>query len=394
MDAADIQWLRSPPGLEATAEAASLVEEHGEIGALRRLAERHGSGHARAAVALLAGRAAAAGKFAGAETLFCDREAAEQTGSEIVAAHTAARFAGYQHVADLGCGMGGDTLALARHARVLAIDRDPARRAMLAANVEAHGLADRVTVLDAEIEGWAPPDGSPVDAVWCDPSRRDSGGRRLAPESWSPPLAAALDAAARVPAAGLKLAPGIDLTLLPQDGEIEFVSLRRQLVAAVLWLGGLCGAPRRATVLPAGASMSGEPDRGSTPCAEPGTYLYDPDPTVGRAALIDVLAGQIGAWKLEERVAYLSSDTRVSTPFARRFRVHAWLPFSERRLYEQLSAMGARRVEVMRRASPVDTNALERRLNEALGGGDTVLTVALTHAGERHVALVCERERD
>lgn len=398
MDAADIAWLRTPDGMQATATAAALVEEHGEIGALSRLAKQHGSGHARASVALLAGRAAAADKFADAARLFCDREAAEQAGSEVVAAHTAARFAGYGRVADLGCGMGGDTLALARHAPVLAVDHDPARRAMLRANAEARGLADRIAVLDEELDeeigDWERPDGGPVDAIWCDPSRRDASGRRLDPQSWSPPLAAVLAAAARVPAAGLKLAPGIDLSLLPEDGEVEFISLRRRLVAAVAWLGEFCGAPRRATVLPAGASLSGEPDRGVTPCAEPGDYLYDPDPSVGRASLIDVLAARIDAWKLEERVAYLTADRRISTPFARRFRVHAWLRFSERRLYEQLSAMGARRVEVMRRASPVDTNALEKRLNEALGGGDTVFTVALTRSGEQHIALVCERDPD
>ena len=48
----------------------------------------------------------------------------------------------------------------------------------------------------------------------------------------------------------------------------------------------------------------------------------------------------------------------------------------------------------MRRGSPVETNALERRLNAALPGGLPVLTVALTRVAGEHTAIVCERERD
>ncbi len=225
------------------------------------------------------------------------------------------------------------------------------------------------------------------------PSRRDTRGRRFDPEQWSPPLSVALRIAAQYGAVGIKLAPGIDLDALP-DGEVEFVSLDGRLMEAVLWLGSLAGVARRATVLPAGESLSGEPDDGSTTIADPTHFFYDPDPTVGRASLIDVLAARLGARKLSEQVAYLSADERLSTPFARRFRIHAWLPFSERRLYQQLMAMGAGRVEVMRRASPIDTNALERRLNEALSGGADVMTVALTTLREERVALILERERD
>ena len=40
------------------------------------------------------------------------RAAAEQASSDVVARHTASRFARYKRVADVACGMGGDALAL------------------------------------------------------------------------------------------------------------------------------------------------------------------------------------------------------------------------------------------------------------------------------------------
>ena len=185
---------------------------------------------------------------------------------------------------------------------------------------------------------------------------------------------------------------------LLQLGEEPPVSILAPLLPAGVDLAGAGAAlfppDSEGEEVPAGESLAGEPDSAATAVGDPTHFFYDPDPAVGRASLIDVLAERLDAHKLNEQVAYLIADERISTPFARRFRILAWLPFSERRLYEQLQAMGASRVEVMRRASPVDTNALERRLNEALAGGDDVMTVALTLLHEQRVALVLERERD
>lgn len=414
MDAADIDFLRTTDGAAATAEATALLETTTEVTALRRLAGLHGALHARAAMALARGRAAAAGKFEDAAQLFCDHEAAEQASDEVVARHLAARFAGYRYVADIGCGMGGDALAIAAaapEARVVGVDLDPARLAMLMANAEVRGVSARVTPLAADVAdaswvlhtGPSAPGADRIDAAWCDPARRDGSGRQLRPEAWSPPLARALALTApggSLRGAGVKLAPGIDIDLLPTNDEVEFVSLGRTLRAAVLWRGALVrndGATRTATVLPAGASLTGTPEYGRTQLRAPGAYLYDPDPTVGRAGLVWLLAEQLEAWQLDAEIAYLSSDVAIETPFARRLRVRTCLPFAERRLLDALRKSGAAHVEVTRRGSPVDTNALERRLNAALrsrGGahGGPVAVVALTRLDGAHVAIVCERE--
>src|SRR5690606_3989523 len=156
-------------------------------------------------------------------------------------------------IVDLGAGAGADTLALARHAPVLAVDRDSARLALLEANAAVRGVASRVEVLETDISRLdLPPE---VDAVWLDPSRRGSGGRVLDPARWSPALDVALGIASSVAGGGIKLAPGIDVELLTEECEVEFISLNGRLVEAVCWLGSLAGPRRRATVLPAGAAL-------------------------------------------------------------------------------------------------------------------------------------------
>lgn len=393
----DVAWLRSPDGVAAAALAADRLatgaDELRVIDALRRTVTAEQS---RAALGLALGRRALASKYPDAPLLYCDRDAAEQASNELVALHTARRFAGRSRVADLGCGMGGDLLAIAGQAPVVAIDLDPGRLAMAEANAAVRGLTSRVELLAGDLEA---AELGACDAVWLDPARRDGGSRIADPEHWSPPLTTAIEIARRFPGAGLKLAPGIDRDALPTDGEREFISLDGNLVAAILWLGDLARVGRRATVLgtdeTAGtpSELCGDADRGDGRVAPVGGYLYDPDPGVGRAQLVHTLAASIDAWQLDARVAYLSSDGAVTTPFARRFRVLASLPFSERRLLEELQRLEAGRAEVMRRGSPIETNELAKRLDRRLDG-ERVLTVALTRVGSEATAIICERERD
>src|SRR5690606_27263306 len=154
-------------------------------------------------------------------------------------------------IADLGCGAGADALALAMHAPVVAVDLDPGRVAMTAANAAARGAPIEVRLADARTV-----DLEDIDAVWLDPGRRDTSGRVLDPERWHPPFSEALRIARIAPRAAVKVAPGIDRALIPPDAEAEFISLDGRLVEAVIWLGAAVTTPRRATILPEGVTLS------------------------------------------------------------------------------------------------------------------------------------------
>ena len=57
------------------------------------------------------------------------------------------------------------------------------------------------------------------------------------------------------------------------------------------------------------------------PLSEPHAYLYEPDPAILRAGLVQQLGLELEAAQLDPEIAYLTADARVETPFARSWQV-------------------------------------------------------------------------
>src|SRR5690606_2969375 len=137
--------------------------------------------------------------------LLFTRTGLEQATRCVVADRRAARLAaaGVRSVADLGCGIGADTLAFDRAGlTVRAVEADPVTAAVAATNVRACGLSGTVSVTCGDASTIELSD---VDAVFCDPARRDAGGRRIFdPAAFSPPWSFLVGLPARVPATVLK----------------------------------------------------------------------------------------------------------------------------------------------------------------------------------------------
>jgi hypothetical protein len=390
LDLETFAWLRSPPGQATLAElGARELDEADALRELERLRRSLAPERARAALdtALLRRRARA--KFAEAGRLYFTREGLEQASAAPVAAHRAARLAPMGEVADLGCGVGGDALALAAAgAAVLAVERDELRLAMAKANAEALGLAGRIMFLQRDLLVEPPP---PAAALFCDPGRRAGGRRRFDVEAYEPPLSHVLGWRASTPALAVKLAPGVDAAALPADAELEFVSLDGELKEAALWCGPLARAARRATLLQSdgrrwsleAASLSPV----ACPLSPPLAFLYEPGPAVIRAGLVTDLAARLGAAQLDSQIAYLTAERHVATPFARAWPILSWRPFGLKALRADLRALGAGPVTVKKRGSPLDTDALARQLS---GAGPRPLVVTLTQAQGRPVALICD----
>jgi hypothetical protein len=386
-----LQRLRTSEGESALRAAADLAPTEATFLAVsQQLARTYPERLARAATEQAILRDRARPKFHAAAAMFFLRDALEQATTEAVAAHRAARFGGAPWVFDLGCGIGGDALALASVSRVVAIDKVALRLAVLAANAQTHGRAESVLPVQADLvqAAWRLP---PAALAFADPSRR-AGGRRLRSTlTADPPLRVLLGVLGPFDGSAVKLSPAVDRDeIAGLAGEVEFVSHEGDLKEATLWSGSLRTTARRATVLPQGASLAGETEPEIEVRGLEG-YLYEPDLAVLRAGLVHTLAAKMGAHLIDPDLAFLSSPKRIDTPFARRYRVEDVLPFGLKRLQ---AALRARRVGVLtlkKRGSPVDTEAFQRRLRLE---GEAEATVILTRAEGRRVAVIVRRDAE
>ncbi|MEP0762707.1 MAG: class I SAM-dependent methyltransferase, partial [Chloroflexota bacterium] len=212
---------------------------------------------AAAALTLARLRVRAAAKFSRAEAMFFTADALEQASGEIVSAWRSRRFAenGYAQIADLGCGIGGDALALAAlpGVRVAGLDCDPLRLALALANLAAYGRA--ADWVRADLTDPLPLRG--VRAAFFDPARRADGRRLFSVRDYAPPLD--VIAGWHFDALAVKLAPGVALDeLVPYTragAGVEFVSAGGELKEAVLWGGELGFAGRCASRADAGETL-------------------------------------------------------------------------------------------------------------------------------------------
>ncbi|WP_109598699.1 class I SAM-dependent methyltransferase [Actinoplanes xinjiangensis] len=381
-----LQLLRTPEGLKALAAAAEVAGGEPLAAASALRARGFGAELSAAALTQASLRGRAAMKFGpDAAGMFFTRAGLEQATRAVVADRRAARLAaaGVRTLADLGCGLGSDALAAARHGiTVYAVDADPVTAAMAAANAEAAGLADRITVTCADATT------VPVeryDAVFADPARRQVGrGRVFDPKAYSPPWDFIAGLPARTPRTVLKLAPGIDHALLPPGAEGEWVSVGGDLVEAAFWCGPLAEVPRRATLLGPDAGLVGAGNK-SAEVGPVGAWIYDPDPAVIRSHLVAEFAAAIGGRLADPEIAYVYTDDPVDTPFARRLAVTEMLPFSLKRLRALLRERGVGVLEIRKRGSALVPDQLRKDLR--LSGPNTAGLV-LTRVEGAPVALL------
>jgi len=383
----DWAWLRGDDGQALLAHLAErAIVEADLIGHLTRLGKRYGQSRAAAAVETAWLRQKARAKFERAGDMYFVREALEQASGEVVARHKAQRFRRCRRVADLGCGIGGDTIALGEVAPVLAVERDELRLRMAAANAAAYGVAGQ---LEAVCADWTRLDLAGQEALYLDPSRRAGDKRAFSIHEYEPPLSILPALARLAPAVAAKIAPGVrydELVRLGVEAEWEFISHEGECKEAVLWCGDLKTCGRRATLLPGGHTLTDQALAEPIAVGKPGSYLYEPDGAVIRAHLVEQLAAAEGLHKIHPEIAYLSGDRLVETPFARAYRVEEAHPFHLKRLKERLRQLDVGRLVVKKRGFPVDPEAFRKQLK--LDGSQAKVLI-LTRVEDRPTMLIC-----
>jgi hypothetical protein len=344
----------------------------------------------RGALTLVELRRRAASKFTRAADMWFDRVGLEQSTGEAVARHKAQRFQRRGPVWDFCCGIGGDAIQIAAHTDVLAVDRDPAACLRAQWNAEAYGTADRFTALCADVETLTERNA----LLHVDPDRRatrtaDSSRRSLKLEEGAPPLEVLQRFTHEFRGGAIKCSPASNFGGKFPQAEIELVSLHGECKEATVWFGELSEPGLwRATSLPSGESLAGDPLSVAAPVGELSRYLVDPDPALVRSGLIDLYADGHRLSRLDDAEEYLTGDAVPDSHLAQAFEVLAELPNNEREIRDYFRGSDVGSLEIKCRRIPIDIEAVRRKLT--LNGASEGVLIFARIAG-RARAVVCRR---
>ena len=395
MNRDDFVKLLSPEGRSLL---HSLVPDS-KLDALKLVTKLRSEGHDPGLVAAvltqvkLRGRGKAKfGEFA-KDMLFTE-DALEQASRLRVSAIHAGRFrnAGIKQVADLGCGIGSESMAFAAvDLNVSAVELDEVTAACATYNLapfeNAVVLNEDVTKIDLSV----------FEAQFFDPARRELGSgkqkaaRKFDPAEFSPNYDWVL-AQARLRPTGIKLGPGHPHEQIPDDAEAQWVSVNGDLVELSLWFGKLAraGVKRSALLVSEEGSFELQSEAANQDHAqlrELGEYLFEPDNAVVRSHLIGQLAADLNLGLIAPEIAYLTGDVELHSPWLRGFRVLESLTFDRKKLKSRLRERGIGVLEIKKRGSDVVPEQLRKELQLK---GERAATLIVTRVGDSHRALICE----
>ncbi|MFK7790638.1 MAG: class I SAM-dependent methyltransferase [Phycisphaeraceae bacterium] len=378
---------------QAVAEDASLMElasavDASDVSAITLLRRNYSAEQVSVALKLSEARRKARLKFGddhGCQVV-ADVSGVEQASGESVASYKAKRvrdaLGSDALVADLCCGIGGDSMALAQVGlSVLAVDHSPLRVWMARHNSGPNVQAACADVTSLDVTNIP---------IHLDPARRDekAGRRSWRLEDYRPGPEVIGRLIEQSPAAAIKLSPGVDVQGLPWAGELEFISDHGRLVQAILWCGSFANNERAATLIDDKGihCISGQASSPSYRAA--GRYLYTFDASVERAGLIGQLSSLLDAPAIHPRLGLLTSEQVIDSPWVTGFELIERLPWRPKRVKQWLSSNDGGLVEVKTRGKACDPDQEQRALR---GKGTTPYTVFVLRFDTKVQALITRR---
>ena len=346
---------------------------------LARFRKRAAPGVVAAAVRLAMRAGRPSRSSSAGERMWVEATGVEQATAEPVARHKAGRFESCPIVVDLCAGIGGDTIALAARSRSWR---------WISIRGCAGGSAGMPRSTMSVIGSWRFRPGrrpSRSLVVHGSISTRIAGlaaivelvrrGLRAWPSAWESIVRS-------VPGGAIKLSPASDFARhLPGPGyEIELISLRGECKEATVWFGELAGCRRRATRLPEGVTWTdrdgGRP--GPVPISPLSNWIYDPDPALIRAGLVDGFAQAHGLCRVAGGVDYLTAAVLVATPFLAAFAVRDVSSMDLKHLRRMIERHRVGTLEIKVRGADVAPEALRSRLRPRGAESATLLIVGGT----------------
>lgn len=378
-----------------SAEALHLVstisepELGDEFELSKKLRKQHAPEMVSAVITQAKLRAKAKKKFGPfAERMFFTRDGLEQASRLSVSAQRANRFlqAGIENVVDLGCGIGGDSMAMAGLGmKVTAVEIDEVTAAF--AHYNLAGLGVEVIQNDAkEI------DLNKYDAVFSDPARRRLGPgesrNRLSVFDYTPSISWLMEIAKSKPTA-IKLSPADDYEQFGDEFDYEWISVDGELVELTVYSSSLRGEKiRQARLLTSDGNFVFGSESFISPVpevSEIGRYIFEPDASLIRSGLMGEFAIELGLKLIDTKIAYLTSNSPAQSPWLKGFEIEKHLPLDVKVISKELAERDVGILEIKKRGVDIVPEEFRKKLKLR---GKGAASLIITKRGDTRVALL------
>jgi len=258
-------------------------------------------------------------KFSEVEKYLFTEKGAQQASSTILAKYHAEKFKKFHTFADLCCGAGMDLIQIARDKKqVYAVDIDEETLLTARYNSQQEGL-NNIEFQKQPAEDFC----KPVEAIFADPDRRPGSKRKIQKDDIQPTLEQLLHLWKITENIAIKLSPAMNYKNLNLeiDHTLEFISENGTLKEMLLCLGQLAtpGSERIAIILPQKIELNNQ--NVQIGVSEIKRYIFEPDPAIIRAGLVQECGAEIGYQLIDGKLALLSGNELVKSEFGKSFEV-------------------------------------------------------------------------
>jgi len=312
-----------------------------------------------------------------------------------VAAYRAKRLK-CSSLADISCGIGGQTVYFARECeRVYAIEIDPAKLELARKNCKLFGLNNVEFICGDALSDDVIEQIPAVDIVFSDPARAAAEKERdidnLTPHI--PDVLAAYSGNTRNFA--FEAPPQLPPERISFDCELEYLSLDGELNRLNLYFGDLKTCTISALGLPGPTKMcrKTEPPEETEMInvSKPGNYLYEPDPAVIKAKLLPELIKELKdkaeIFRIDNKRLMLTSNTVMDHPLIKNaYRIVFNTEFVPEAINRELKKRGYGKVLLRTEVDPAMYWDIRNRLEKNLNGEKKINLFA-----RERIAYICEK---
>ncbi len=334
-----------------------------------------------------------------------DKEGRRFATPEPVAKYRAARLA-CSTIADISCGIGGQTIYFAQRCKhVYAVEIDAQKLEYAKENCAKFGLENITFIcgdaLDPAVIAQIPK----VDIVFSDPARPPEEETRQV-DSLRPGIPMVMEAyAEKTNNFAFEAPPQMPPERIDFDCEKEYISLNGQLNRLTLYFGRIRKYNRIAVSLPDGNAMVDAPVE-LPPMVEtekPMLFMFEPDPAVIAAGLLNELvddmikatAGHVRVIKIDKKRTLLTADLLTVNPMNKNnFIVLRTMPFESENDYSEINEFlqksNVGKVTLRGSIDPQDYWGIRNQLEANLDGSKKVhLFLKEKDSGQKE-AILCE----